>query len=138
MDNMPMISPSTCRMCQAKDQRIKAIERERDRATAKLATARVCEECEKGKRHKPFNCYAATLSECTKDEHYEDCPHCTNGVVISDERARELMAINTAAIALSAWLEETGKEPDIAEFNRRSVALREAIRAARAKEGAAE
>lgn len=28
MDNMPMVAPSACRMCQAKDSRIMALERE--------------------------------------------------------------------------------------------------------------
>ena len=28
MDNMPMVKPSTCRMCQAKDDRIAALQRE--------------------------------------------------------------------------------------------------------------
>ena len=92
-----------------------------DLATAKLATARVCAKCD-GKGE--LSGYKAG-----------NCPHCTNGVVFSDERARKLLAINIAAIALSDWLEETGKEPDIAEFNRRSVALHEAIRAAQVKEG---
>lgn len=55
-------------------------------ATAKLATAKVCEECGgKGKRL-INNCVAGTVAT------YEvKCPHCTNGVQFSDERARELL-----------------------------------------------
>ena len=57
------------------------VDSERDLATAKLATAKVCEKC------KGTGCRFGYWH----DKACHTCLHCVNGVQFSDERARELL-----------------------------------------------
>ena len=109
---------------------------EADLAMAKLATARVCEKC-KG---------SACKHGYWHNKPCNTCPHCTNGVVFDDERARELLERlklleRRLEIMCREWREAFGgpdenRTPgDVLE---KSEELLEAIRTARAKEGATE
>ena len=75
-------------------------------ATAKLATARVCAKCD-GKGE--LSGYKAG-----------NCPHCTNGVVFSDERARELLERLKRAEEDSArfqwWFSEQPKRDFVKDY----------------------
>ena len=76
-------------------------------ATAKLATARVCEKCGGSYKdiHMPgYTHYETDAGEPCPKYHYGRCPHCTNGVVFSDERARELLnRLDLAETARDYW-----------------------------------
>ena len=137
-----------CRITESLESGIGRLEQERDLATAKLATAKVCEKC------KGTGCRFGYWH----DKPCHTCLHCVNGVQFSDERARELLERLARAEEDSddfEWLIKSGahvvfvkdhcwlhwpygpkdEEGSPRNQNGKFDTPREAIRAARAKEG---
>ena len=76
-------SHDECMLCQVLDSHA-LVDEARDLATAKLATARLCDCVE------VVHVYQPGIRERIM-KFASACPHCVNGVVYSDERARELL-----------------------------------------------